>query len=136
MRMNTRNAFRMQATVLLASSMFVLSLFVAESAHAQTATIPLCEIQSSLTIGSSGEDVHCLQRYLNWAGFTVAASGVGSSGNETSYFGSLTADAVARWQNANAASVLVPVGLTSGSGYWGSASFAHYVRVVQTALGQ
>lgn len=106
-----------------------------ETASAQTVPIPLCEIQRSLTIGARGEDVRCLQRYLNWAGYTVSSIGVGSPGNETDYFGSRTANAVTRWQNANAAQVLAPAALTNGTGYWGSLSFAHYVRIVRTALG-
>lgn len=106
------------------------------SAQAQTtSTIPLCEIQRSLTIGMQGEDVRCLQRYLNWSGNLVASSGAGSVGNETTYYGSLTAQAVARWQNTNAAAVLTPLGLTSGTGYWGPASFNHYVSLVRIQLG-
>ncbi len=97
-------------------------------------TIPLCEITRSLTIGSSGEDVRCLQRYLNWAGFTVSPSGVGSPGNESLYFGQLTASAVTRWQNSNSAQVLNPVGLTSGTGYFGPSSFNWYVSIVTTQL--
>lgn len=107
----------------------------ATTAQAQTVTMPLCEIPRSLTIGMEGEDVRCLQRYLNWSGYYVAQSGVGSPGNETTYFGSLTANAVARWQNANAAAVLTPLGLTSGTGYWGPSSFNHYVSLVRAHLG-
>ncbi len=119
----------------------LMSLVTIPTINAQTvtttsaSTIPLCEITRGLTTGSSGEDVRCLQRYLNWAGFTVAASGSGSPGNESSYFGQLTANAVARWQNANAAQVLVPAGLTTGTGYFGSLSFNAYVNIVRTQLG-
>ncbi len=104
-------------------------------ADAATSTIPLCEITRSLTIGSSGVDVQCLQRYLNWQGFTIAQTGVGSPGNESLYFGALTQDAITRWQNANATAVLTPVGLTAGSGFWGNASFGYYVTLVRLALG-
>jgi len=120
---------------LLLAGALVLAFAAFTPAYAQTSSIPLCEIQRSLTIGATGEDVHCLQRYLNWSGFTVAASGVGSPGNETTYFGSLTASALARWQNAHAASVLAPLGLAQGTGYWGSSSFNHYVGLVRIALG-
>lgn len=97
--------------------------------------IPLCEITRGLAVGATGEDVRCLQRYLNWAGFQVSASGAGSPGNETQYFGERTRAAVAAWQNANAASVLTPLGLSAGTGFWGSASFAKYVLIVRAALG-
>jgi peptidoglycan hydrolase-like protein with peptidoglycan-binding domain len=100
-----------------------------------TSTIPLCEIQRSLTTGASGEDVRCLQRYLNWSGYTVATIGVGSPGNETNYFGALTAAAVARWQNANATQVLTPLAIPTGTGFWGSSSFGWYVQLVRKAFG-
>ncbi len=96
--------------------------------------IPLCEIQRSLRMGSTGEDVRCLQRFLNYAGYTVAIAGAGSMGNETMYFGPATASAVTRWQNANAPQVLVPAGLSSGTGLFGPSSFSHYVTIVINSL--
>lgn len=97
--------------------------------------IPLCEITRALKVGSNGDDVRCLQRFLNWAGYTIAPSGSGSPGNESNYFGSLTANAVIRWQNANASQVLVPAGLSSGTGLFGQLSFNQYVRMVRQSLG-
>ncbi|HEY0220994.1 MAG TPA: peptidoglycan-binding domain-containing protein, partial [Candidatus Paceibacterota bacterium] len=88
-----------------------------------------------LNVGSSGVDVLCLQRYLNWAGYTIAASGPGSPGNESVYFGPLTTSAVMRWQNTNAGNVLTPAGLTSGTGYFGPLSFNWYVSIVRSNLG-
>ena len=114
----------------------IITSFTAIPVMAATnSTIPLCEITRSLKVGMTGEDVKCLQRYLNWSNHTVASSGPGSPGNETMYFGSLTANAVANWQNSNSLQVLTPVGLTSGTGYWGQYSFNHYVTLVQKALG-
>ncbi len=55
---------------------------------------------ANLRIGMSHPDVIKLQQALNKAGFTIAASGVGSPGNETPYFGALTRDAVRRFQCA------------------------------------
>ena len=112
------------------------ALFMPAVSRADTpvSTIPLCEIERSLTIGANGEDVRCLQRYLNWSGMTLATTGAGSPGLESTYFGPLTANAVARWQIANAAYVLSPAGLTTGTGYFGPISFGHYVKLVRTAL--
>jgi len=73
-------------------------------------------------MGDEGGEVMDLQKFLNANGFAVSATGAGSPGNETSYFGSRTKQAVVAWQNANAAAVLTPVGLTSGTGYWGPSS--------------
>lgn len=133
MKTHTRT-HRYAVSCLLASALIMAGYAV--TANAQTANgIPLCEISRSLTVGSQGEDVQCLQRYLNWSGFAVNASGPGSAGNETNYFGALTANAVARWQNANAAQVLTPLGIATSTGYWGPSSFSWYVRIVRAALG-
>src|SRR3989344_6829774 len=80
-----------------------------------------CSFTVDLTIGSKGAALKCLQQYLNGAGFQVAASGVGSPGNETSYFGNLTKNAVAKWQAAN--------GVAPAVGYFGPISRAKYVAV-------
>jgi peptidoglycan hydrolase-like protein with peptidoglycan-binding domain len=64
-----------------------------------------------LKLGSTGSDVKALQIFLNTHGFPIAASGAGSSGNETTYFGSATANALARFQKAH--------GLPA-TGYFGS----------------
>jgi len=66
--------------------------------------------------GSTGGQVMWVQEFLNGHGFTVAASGAGSPGNETSYFGALTKSAVAKWQAAE--------GVSPAVGYWGPISRA------------
>ena len=73
----------------------------------------------NLYIGSKGEDVRRLQQFLNTDGGTrVASSGIGSPGNETSYYGSLTANGVKRFQEKYAQQILAPLGLTNGTGYF------------------
>lgn len=95
-----------------------------------------CDFTRNLSQGASGEDVRCLQRYLNAAGFTVAATGAGSAGAETTFFGSLTRAAAIRWQEFYAAQVLTPLGLAAGTGFWGPASRAHYNALAAGAISQ
>src|SRR3990167_7420500 len=74
-----------------------------------------CTFTRSLTIGSSGADVTCLQNYLTGTGhFTF-------SGGSTGYFGSITQAAVATWQAAN--------GVSPAAGYFGPISQARYSAV-------
>ncbi|MEK7536918.1 MAG: peptidoglycan-binding protein [Patescibacteria group bacterium] len=75
----------------------------------------------NLTIGSSGEDVKSLQKFLNSAGFKIANSGPGSPGSETNLFGSLTKTALAKWQVAN--------GVPPASGYFGPLTRAKITSV-------
>jgi len=86
----------------------------------------MCEFTRNLYPGMTGADVKCLQEYLNSTGHQVAASGVGSPGNETTYFGSLTRNAVKSWQDAN--------GISYGDywGYFGPSTQAVYNSICGT----
>ncbi len=75
-------------------------------------------------MGDRGGEVMNIQKFLNANGFQVAASGPGSAGMETSYFGPATKAAVIRFQNAYASEILAPVGLSTGTGYWGNSTRA------------
>ncbi len=66
----------------------------------------------NLTIGSSGSDVKSLQQFLNANGFKAAASGAGSPGLESTYFGPATKAALARYQAS--------VGIAPAAGYFGA----------------
>jgi peptidoglycan hydrolase-like protein with peptidoglycan-binding domain len=78
-----------------------------------------------LKLGDLGEDVRMLQEILNQDSDTqVVSFGVGSPGNETDYFGSLTLNAVQRFQNKYAQEILFPLGLSTGTGFIGNSTLA------------
>jgi len=79
----------------------------------------------NLTIGSRGEDVKRLQVFLNQKGFSVATTGPGSPNQESTYFGNLTKEALIKYQNANRTSILTPVNLTKGTGFFGPSTIRH-----------
>lgn len=58
------------------------------------------ELTANLVIGMTGAQVQLLQKTLNARGFIIATSGMGSLGNETSMFGTLTREALRRFQCA------------------------------------
>ena len=76
----------------------------------------------NLSIGDDSSDVRRLQVFLNDSGYTIARTGPGSPGNETTYFGELTEEALIRYQRAN--------NITPASGYFGSATRAHINDVI------
>jgi len=85
--------------------------------HAVTPTAPTgaaCTFTRDLQLGMTGDDVKCLQKYLNSHGYTIAESGVGSAGHETGEFKALTEVALIKWQKANK--------LTPAIGYFGAQS--------------
>src|SRR3989344_4353290 len=85
-------------------------LMVLQDSSASTADT--CAFTRSLTVGSKGDAVTCLQKYLQRTGhFTY-------SGGATGYFGSITKAAVAAWQAAN--------GVAPAAGYFGPISRAKY----------
>jgi len=67
-------------------------------------------------------DIIKLQQFLNKNGFIVATRGAGSSGNETKYFGSMTQNALTKFQEANGGNILSPLNLTKGTGIFGNAT--------------
>lgn len=76
----------------------------------------------ALSVGSTGTDVKNLQIFLNSHGFVVTTSGTGSIGKESTYFGPATAAALAQFQQAYASDILIPAGLTKGTGFFGTAT--------------
>lgn len=132
------NAFKKIATVALLALVLVTGVVVdAPKASAATAaelqaqlaalqaqlaalqgSSQTCTFTRSLTVGSRGADVTCLQDYLRAGGHLSVAS--------TGYFGPLTRAAVARWQAAN--------GVSPAVGYFGPLSRAKYVSLTAVVV--
>lgn len=77
-----------------------------------------------LRVGSTGPEVKELQQFLNAQGFTVAKSGPDSPGHETTTYDYYTSTAVSEFQEAHAAQILTPYGLTQGTGSFGDSTIA------------
>ncbi|MCA9362453.1 hypothetical protein KC906_03680, partial [Candidatus Kaiserbacteria bacterium] len=76
-----------------------------------------------LSSGSTGGDVMKLQQFLNADPDTrVAASGAGSVGAETEYYGPATAAAVSKFQVKYRSEILSPANLVNPTGYFGPSS--------------
>lgn len=79
----------------------------------------------SLSIGDRGMDVQRLQRFLNQFSDTrVALYGEGSPGEETTYYGTATANAVSNFQVKYRDEILTPVGEVNPTGYFGPTTMA------------
>jgi len=84
-----------------------VSFFAVLATPAHAASCPA--LTRSLQVGSNGADVKALQMFLNSNASTqIAASGAGSPGSETTYFGGLTKAAAIKFQAANGVS---PIGI-------------------------
>jgi peptidoglycan hydrolase-like protein with peptidoglycan-binding domain len=102
------------------AGLFIGTLALAFVVVPTSASAATCSFTRDLDLGVDGEDVRCLQKYLNANGFVIATSGVGSPGNETSLFRQLTKDAIAKWQAKN--------GLPA-TGFFGAMSRATYNKL-------
>ncbi len=71
-----------------------------------------------VTLGQTDPDVKVLQQALNSLGYTVAPTGYGSLGNETTYYGPATTKAIQRFQCA-ALSICQGSPYTNGYGNFG-----------------
>jgi len=97
-------------------AVFAAFLFVPLATKAAT-----CNFTVNLELGYQGEEVRCLQQYLNANGYKVSDSGVGSPGQETSLYREKTIEAVRRWQVVN--------GVMPATGTFGPLSRAKYLSL-------
>ena len=115
-------------TTILSLTLFLTVFSYSAYANAQVSSPTI--FTANLSLGSSGEQVMALQRFLNQDPDTrIANIGTGSPGYETNYFGSLTKTAVVRFQEKYASEILTPAGLVRGNGYVG-----FYTRTKISAL--
>ena len=82
-----------------------------------------CAFSRDLDLGTEGEDVKCLQKFLNNSGFVITTSGVGSPGKETGQLKSLTQQALINWQKSN--------GILPATGYFGTKSRSKYAEIIK-----
>jgi len=86
----------------------------------------------NLDFGTVDPDVRELQIYLNTNGFRVADHGPGSPGQEVDAFDAATKVALSKFQTAHATQILVPFGITKGTGRFGNAT-RKYINEMQSA---
>jgi len=104
--------------------------------EARTQAFPPIKLTRNLAVGMSGVDVRDLQRFLNADPETmVAASGPGSRGHETMYFGPATQAAVIKFQNKYREDILTPVGLQYGTGFVGPRTIAKINQLISENAG-
>ncbi|MCA9356596.1 peptidoglycan-binding protein [Candidatus Kaiserbacteria bacterium] len=97
----------------------ILSTLLAIPSVSAAQTANECSFSRTLEDGVDGEDVRCLQKYLNDNGFVIAESGPGAVGHETNLFRTLTKEAVVKWQKAK--------NVNPASGVFGPQSQAAYL---------
>lgn len=103
---------------------------ITENENSQTTENPeinqakLYKFLTNLKLGSRGEDVKELQKILNKNGFVLTNDGYGALGNETSFFGRLTHNAVVKLQNEYSDLILKPLNIKNGTGIFGPSTRA------------
>ena len=94
------------------------------TSNSASSTVPIItktayQFKRALRSGMTGVDVKALQEFLNFEGFTLAQTGPGSEGYETTLYSAKTKDAVARFQAAHFKDIITQAGLTAPSGIFG-----------------
>jgi peptidoglycan hydrolase-like protein with peptidoglycan-binding domain len=93
--------------------------------------VALAKAQHTLRYRGSDGGIRELQMFLNAHGFLVSASGPGSLGRETNYFGASTKAALTRFQETYKDDILRPVGLNHGTGVLGPMTLRKIEKLLQ-----
>jgi hypothetical protein len=80
------------------------------------------EVDRVLRLGSKGEDVRSLQKFLNCSGFLLGEKGPGSPGKETVFFSVRTHRALINFQERYKEEILTPLNLQKGTGIFADLS--------------
>jgi peptidoglycan hydrolase-like protein with peptidoglycan-binding domain len=106
--------------------LLAVGIFLALSSSTSAASPSFCSILNTTTTLKAGvvsTRVQELQRALNQDPSTqITTTGAGSPGKETTKYGAGTFSAVKRFQEKYRADILVPNGLTKGTGLFGSST--------------
>ncbi len=117
--MNTLNKYsKVSAIIVGAGVMLALTLtFIISTPQAQAAQYPNIILGQDMAVGSTGQGVVVLQSLLSETGYLIIPAGV-----PFGYYGSLTMEAVARYQNS--------LNIVPSNGYFGaitkSAMYSHF----------
>jgi peptidoglycan hydrolase-like protein with peptidoglycan-binding domain len=97
---------------------------------------PVCAaLLRNLSLGSQGEDVRSLQKFLNLDNDTrIAVSGAGSVGNETTYLGPATVRAIIKFQEKYSTDILTPARLSRGNGFIGNLTRQKIARLCNVTI--
>ena len=87
--------------------------------------VSVAAFDTNLKYGQTHPDVKALQQFLNTNGFSVAKTGLGSIGLETSFFGNATVAALQKYQEAHRKDILDPIGQKTPTGLFYPATRAH-----------
>ncbi|MEA3453065.1 MAG: hypothetical protein U9Q96_01880 [Patescibacteria group bacterium] len=117
----TANELRVKIREIMAQLQILLTELAKLKGEITSTDIPSdFSFNRNLEFGISGIDVKYLQMVLNSDPDTkLIDSGIGSSGQETSLFGSLTQSAVIKFQEKYSSEILIPWNLSVGNGFVG-----------------
>ena len=115
------------------NAIFVLSIAFLSTIFVQKSFGAEVSFSRNLRFGMSGDDVKLLQQMLNRDPVTqITNTGPGSPGQESSYFGNLTKNAIIKFQEKYKEQILFPNGLNKGTGFVGVSTITVLNRLAKS----